>query len=220
MCAAIMMRKDVQEVLTKEVCLHQLDIRDEGHGIFQAGLRFTLIHHWNSWFQFQPQAHPHTLKDPSALASLLGSAAQAVGPENWTRHYVWGISEKGGKIKHFPNKPTVVLSLGFSITVHGSGLLKPKDLDKIKMTFAMNKSTSAIRPALIETKQRRTYFLYNLKTGFSKPNNLNQYPDVVVMSHTNQEGDIIDWVWDGRPQTSNKKKDESSLEDSTKIISR
>ncbi|POW04927.1 hypothetical protein PSTT_10046 [Puccinia striiformis] len=195
--------RDVQQVVTRETTLHQLDIRDEGHGIFQAGWRFTSIHHWRSWFQLQPRAHPHTLKNPATLASLLGSAARAVGPENWTRRYVWGLpppDTNGGVSK----TPSVVLSLGYSITVHGAGILKSPDLDQVEMTFALSKLTSSTRPAFLETKQRRTYYLYDLHTGYSNADqtDLNLQPDVAIMSHINQEGEVIDLVWDGRTRTS------------------
>ncbi|KAI7943532.1 hypothetical protein MJO28_011060 [Puccinia striiformis f. sp. tritici] len=202
-CAAMVMHRDVQQVVTRETTLHQLDIRDEGHGIFQAGWRFTSIHHWRSWFQLQPRAHPHTLKNPATLASLLGSAARAVGPENWTRRYVWGLpppDTNGGVSK----TPSVVLSLGYSITVHGAGILKSPDLDQVEMTFALSKLTSSTRPAFLETKQRRTYYLYDLHTGYSNADqtDLNLQPDVAIMSHINQEGEVIDLVWDGRTRTS------------------
>ncbi|KAA1112852.1 hypothetical protein PGT21_012685 [Puccinia graminis f. sp. tritici] len=202
-CAAMVMHRDVQQVVTRETTLHQLDIRDEGHGIFQAGWRFTSIHHWRSWFQLQPRAHPYTLKNPATLASLLGSAARAVGPENWTRRYVWGLpppDQNGGVSK----TPSVVLSLGYSITVHGAGILKSTDLDQVEMTFALSKLTSSTRPALLETKQRRTYYLYDLKTGYSNADqtDLNLQPDVAIMSHINQEGEVVDLVWDGRTRTS------------------
>ncbi|WAQ88096.1 hypothetical protein PtA15_9A221 [Puccinia triticina] len=202
-CAAMVMHRDVQQVVTRETTLHQLDIRDEGHGIFQAGWRFTSIHHWRSWFQLQPRAHPHTLKNPATLASLLGSAARAVGPENWTRRYVWGLpppDQNGGVSK----TPSVVLSLGYSITVHGAGILKTADLDQVEMTFALSKLTSSTRPALLETKQRRTYYLYDLRTGYSNADqtNLNLQPDIAIMSHINQEGEVVDLVWDGRTRTS------------------
>ncbi|MBW0464638.1 hypothetical protein O181_004353 [Austropuccinia psidii MF-1] len=199
-CAAMMMHREVQQVVTKEPTLHQLDIRDEGHGIFQAGWRFTSIHHWKSWFQLQPRAHPHTLKNPSTLASLLGSAARAVGPENWTRRYVWGLPPPSSKEK-VETTASVVLSLGYSITIHAPGVLKTSDLDKVEMTFALNKITSETRPAFLETKQRRTYYLYDLQTGFSQPDDLNRQPDVAVMSHINHQGEVIDLVWDARPRT-------------------
>ncbi|POW19698.1 hypothetical protein PSHT_04354, partial [Puccinia striiformis] len=148
-------------------------------------------------------SHPHTLKNPATLASLLGSAARAVGPENWTRRYVWGLpppDTNGGVSK----TPSVVLSLGYSITVHGAGILKSPDLDQVEMTFALSKLTSSTRPAFLETKQRRTYYLYDLHTGYSNADqtDLNLQPDVAIMSHINQEGEVIDLVWDGRTRTS------------------
>jgi len=207
-CAAMVMHRDVQQVVTQEKTLHQLDIRDEGHGIFQAGWRFTSIHHWRSWFQLQPRSHPYTLKNPATLASLLGSAARAVGPDNWTRRYVWGLpgpAVNGG----VSNTPSVVLSLGYSITVHGAGILKSTDLDQVEMTFALSKLTSDTRPALLETKQRRTYYLYDLRTGYasSDQTDLNLQPDVAIMSHINQEGEVVDLVWDGRTRTSKSRVD-------------
>lgn len=208
-CAAMMMRRDVQQVVSREPTLHQLDIRDEGHGIFQAGWRFTSLHHWRSWFQLQPRAHPHTLKDASTLASLLGNAARAIAPENWTRRYVWGLNPVDG-----PPQPGVMISLGYSITVIGPGHLSAPDLDKVEMTFAGNKLTSETRPALLETKQRRTYYLYDLKTSSSEPQNLNQQPDVAVMSHINQEGETIDLVWDARPRST-----KGSFEDAYSVYS-
>ncbi|PLW06943.1 hypothetical protein PCANC_10114 [Puccinia coronata f. sp. avenae] len=212
-CAAMVMHRDVQQVVTRETTLHQLDIRDEGHGIFQAGWRFTSIHHWRSWFQLQPRAHPYTLKNPATLASLLGSAARAVGPENWVRRYVWGLpppTTDGGVSK----TPSVVLSLGYSITVHGAGILKAPDLDQVEMTFALSKLTSSTRPALLETKQRRTYYLYDLRTAYAHAdqNDLNLQPDVAIMSHINQEGEVIDLVWDGRTRSS-KSLTQSAYED-------
>jgi hypothetical protein len=100
--------------------------------------------------------------------------------------------------------PSVVLSLGYSITVHGAGILKSTDLDQVEMTFALSKLTSSTRPALLETKQRRTYYLYDLKTGYSNADqtDLNLQPDVAIMSHINQEGEVVDLVWDGRTRTS------------------
>lgn len=201
-CAAMVTHRDVQNVVTRETTLHQLDIRDEGHGIFQAGWRFTSIHHWKSWFQLQPRAHPHTLKNPSTLASLLGSAARAVGPENWTRRYVWGLQPPSSS-RSSSKTPSVVLSLGYSVTVHGAGVLKTNDLDQVEMTFALNQLTSSTRPAFLETKQRRTYYLYDLQTGYSSSDrtDLNLQPDVAIMSHINQEGEVIDLVWDARTRS-------------------
>ncbi|KAG0143608.1 hypothetical protein CROQUDRAFT_96113 [Cronartium quercuum f. sp. fusiforme G11] len=198
-CAAVMMRRDVQQVVTREPTLHQLDIRDEGHGIFQAGWRFTSLHHWRSWFQLQPRAHPHTLKDPSMLASLLGNAARAVAPDNWTRRYVWGLSPDSAEAN---NSAGVVVSLGYSITITGPGQLQAAQLDKVELTFAGNKLTAETRPALLESRQRRTYYLTDLRTYSSEPWNLNEQPEVGVMTHVNSEGEYVDLVWDARPRSS------------------
>jgi hypothetical protein len=108
----------------------------------------------------------------------------------------------------------VVLSLGYSITVHGAGILKAPDLDQVEMTFALSKLTSSTRPALLETKQRRTYYLYDLRTAYAHAdqNDLNLQPDVAIMSHINQEGEVIDLVWDGRTRSS-KSLTQSAYED-------
>lgn len=203
-CAAMLMRRDVQQVVSREPTLHQLDIQDEGHGIFQAGWRFTSLHHWRSWFQLQPRSHPHTINDPSLLASLLGNAARAVATDNWTRRYVWGVKPEGKT-----ERDGVVISLGYSITVSGTAQLKASDLDKVEKTFAGSKLTSETRPALLETRQRRTYYLYDLKTSSSEPENLNVQPDVAIMSHINQEGEVIDLVWDARPRSEKSSFDEA-----------
>lgn len=45
-CAALVMGKEVKDVLVVEDTLHQLDIRGDGTGWFQSGFLITSLHHW------------------------------------------------------------------------------------------------------------------------------------------------------------------------------
>ncbi|KAA1112824.1 hypothetical protein PGT21_012013 [Puccinia graminis f. sp. tritici] len=179
-----------------EPTLHQLDIRDEGHGIFQAGLQFTTIHHWDSWFQLQPRIHPHTLKDPLALVGLLGKAARIVGADNWTRRYVWGFNNTTDP-SQVAKSGAVVVALGYSITVFADSVLKQSYLDEVEHTFAAEPLVMKTRPKLLETRQRRTYYLKSI-TVVEGTNDR-----VAVLTHVNQEGELIDLVWDGRRRIKN-----------------
>ncbi|PLW44574.1 hypothetical protein PCASD_05131 [Puccinia coronata f. sp. avenae] len=176
-----------------EPTLHQLDIKDEAHGLFQAGLQFTTIHHWDSWFQLQPRIHPHTLKDPLALVSLLGKAARIVGAENWTRRYVWGFNNVT-EPNMLAKSGAVVVALGYSVTIFADSVLKQSYLDQVEHTFAADPLVMNTRPKLLETRQRRTYYFKSIRV---LPGNNNR---VAVMTHVNQEGEQIDLIWDGRPR--------------------
>ncbi|KAI7943521.1 hypothetical protein MJO28_011049 [Puccinia striiformis f. sp. tritici] len=174
-----------------EPTLHQLDIRDEAHGIFQAGLTFNTIHHWSSWFQLQPRSHPYTLKDPLALVGLLGKAARVVGAENWTRRYVWGFKNNTDP-RLVASSGAVVVALGYSVTIFADSVLKQSFLDRIEHTFASEPVVMKTRPKLLETRQRRTYYLNSIRLVQGTGGR------VAVMTHVNQEGELVDLVWDGR----------------------
>jgi len=178
-----------------EPSLHQLDIRDEAHGLFQAGLQFTTIHHWDSWFQLQPRIHPHTLKDPLALVGLLGQAARIVGAENWTRRYVWGFDEARDSGEKVAESGAVVVALGYSVTIFGDAVLRRASLNQVEHTFAAEPMMLKTRPKLLETRQRRTYYLKAIRP--LNPPHLR----AAVLTHVNQEGELIDLVWYGRPRS-------------------
>lgn len=203
------------ETFKAEPTLHQLDIRDEGHGIFQAGLQFTTIHHWDSWFQLQPKIHPFTIKNPLELIGLLGQAARIVGANNWAKRYVWGfgnstIDDRHDEVDdrhknltdHHPRSSSnqiassgaIVISLGYSITIYANSILSRAHLDQVEHTFAAEKMEMKTRPAFLETRQRRTYYLRSIKLVEGTDDR------VAVLTHINQEGEMVDLVWDGRPR--------------------
>ncbi|KNZ62084.1 hypothetical protein VP01_1315g1 [Puccinia sorghi] len=177
-----------------EPSLHQLDIKDEAHGLFQAGLKFTTIHHWDSWLQLQPRIHPHTLKDPLALVGLLGQAARIVGAENWTRRYVWGFKKATDEGNKVAKTGAVVVALGYSVTIFGDSVLRRAYLDQVEHTFAAEPLLLKTRPKLLETRQRRTYYLKAIRPLHPS------HHRAAVLTHVNQEGELIDLVWDARPR--------------------
>ncbi|KNZ58876.1 hypothetical protein VP01_1841g4 [Puccinia sorghi] len=73
MCTKCAIKLTSNVTFKAEPLLHQLDIRDKVHGLFQAGKAVTAE---DSWFELQPRIHPHMLKDPLALVGLMGQAAQ------------------------------------------------------------------------------------------------------------------------------------------------
>jgi len=113
-CAALATDQTVQDTLKVEPTLHQLDIRGDGSGFFQAGFLITSLHHWGSWFTLFPPWHELGRGDLRNSVRLVGKAAKAVGGDNWGRRYVF----EGGR---------VVVALGYSVTVWA----QPMSLDDL-----------------------------------------------------------------------------------------
>jgi hypothetical protein len=88
----------------------------------------------------------------------------------------------------------VVVALGYSVTIFADSVLKQSYLDQVEHTFAADPLVMNTRPKLLETRQRRTYYLKSIRV---LPGNNNR---VAVMTHINQEGEQIDLIWDGRPR--------------------
>lgn len=115
-CAALAMDLRVEDALTLDPTLHQLDIRGDGTGFFQSGFLISSLHHWGSWFTLFPPWHESGMGDLRKGVTLVGKAAKAVGGDNWGRRYVF---EDG----------RVVVALGYSVTVEAKPL-SMGDLDK------------------------------------------------------------------------------------------
>lgn len=114
--------------------LHQLDVKGDGTGVFQAGWDFASIHHFRSWFSFFPRTHPYALHDENATMKLIGFIARAIGPSNWGRRFVWGLDEAGDqqvKASSTPASKSLVVCLGFSVTKYKVGLIDQSALERV-----------------------------------------------------------------------------------------
>ncbi|SGZ31798.1 BQ5605_C042g12004 [Microbotryum silenes-dioicae] len=174
-CAALATKKDIQDVLTLDDTLHQLDIRGDGTGFFQSGFLITSLHHWGSWFTIFPPWSESGSGDLRKSISLVGRAAKAVGGDNWGRRYVF----EDGK---------VVVSLGYSISIEARALSE-SELNRSEHTWWEFETFHPIRPGKHESIEKRTYYLSavrHLESG------------VVRLEHKNQENERADVIWDAR----------------------
>lgn len=166
-CISLALDTALDDVVNVEPSLHQLDIKGEGTGVFEAGWRYSTyvhasllsllvlirlrLHHWASWFTLMPKTNPYVPSDDVALVGLLGKAARAVGPQNWGRRYVFRRKGDEGEIQ-------AVLALGYSLTTYRPGVINATDLAKVERTFELD-LLLPMRPPLREGPDRRTYFL-------------------------------------------------------------
>ncbi|KAA1112829.1 hypothetical protein PGT21_012135 [Puccinia graminis f. sp. tritici] len=143
----------------------------------------------NATFKAEPTLHQLDIRDE-------GHAARIVGADNWTRRYVWGFNNTTDP-SQVAKSGAVVVALGYSITVFADSVLKQSYLDEVEHTFAAEPLVMKTRPKLLETRQRRTYYLKSI-TVVEGTNDR-----VAVLTHVNQEGELIDLVWDGRRRIKN-----------------
>ncbi|GAA5937037.1 hypothetical protein JCM3775_001934 [Rhodotorula graminis] len=175
-CAALATDQKVQDALTIDPTLHQLDIRGDGTGFFQSGFLITSLHHWGSWFTLFPPWHESGQGDLRKGVTLVGKAAKAVGGDNWGRRYVF----EGGR---------VVVALGYSITVEAKPLALG-DLAKSEHTWWEFETFHPIRPGQEEGVDKRTYYISGVRRL--------DKDGIFRLEHKNREGERVDIVWDQR----------------------
>ncbi|KAK4696583.1 hypothetical protein P7C70_g8353, partial [Phenoliferia sp. Uapishka_3] len=174
-CAALALETVMTELITIDDTLHQLDIRGDSTGWFQSGFLITSLHHWGSWFTLFPPWHESGAGDLRKGITLVGKASKAVGGDNWGRRYVF----EDGK---------VVVSLGYSVTVHASALSE-SDLDASEHSWYEFTTFHPIRPGLAESVEKRNYYLTSVRVVD---------PGVVRLEHKNREGERVDIIYDRR----------------------
>lgn len=178
-CAALSLNQTMPETITFDDTLHQLDIRGDGTGWFQSGFLITSLHHWGSWFSLFPGWHESGQGDLRKGITLVGRAGKGVGGDNWGRRYVF----EDGK---------VVVNLGYSVVVHEKRL-DEAELDKSEHTWWEFVTFHPIRPGLLESVDKRTYYLTGERTL--------DPAGVVRLEHKNKEGERVDVIYDRRGQS-------------------
>lgn len=112
-----------------------------------------------------------------------------MGADNWNRRYIFGMGDGASEAQRTnttKSDAAVVISLGYSVTVVGKGHLSAADLAKTEKTWAGSDrmTRGSTRPALLETKQRRTYYLKEVTAAApARRYGVETEPEVVIMSH-------------------------------------
>ncbi|GAA5829150.1 hypothetical protein JCM3766R1_000995 [Sporobolomyces carnicolor] len=181
-CSALVVNKDIRDVLIVDDTLHQLDIRADGTGFFQSGFLITSLHHWGSWFTLFPPWHETGMGDLRKGITLVGKAAKAVGGDNWGRRYVF---EEG----------KVVVSLGYSVVIEKDPLTLAQ-LDQSEHTWWEFETFHPTRPGQEENVDKRTYYITGVRTLSDD--------GIVRLEHKNREGEKIDIIWDQRKKPASK----------------
>ncbi|KAM0786496.1 hypothetical protein ACM66B_001954 [Microbotryomycetes sp. NB124-2] len=182
-CAARVTKMEVEDILTIDPTLHQMDIRGDGTGFFQSGFLFTSIHHWGSWFTLFPPWSETGTGDLRKQVTIVGKAAKAVNGDNWQRRYVF----ENGK---------VVVNLGYSVVLEAKTLTE-SELEKSEHTWWEFETFHPIRAGQEEALEKRTYYLTGVK---------HLERDIVKLEHKNREGEKVDIIWDGRAGRASKAK--------------
>jgi hypothetical protein len=122
-CAARVSGVSVQEILTVEDTLHQLDIRGDSTGWFQSGFLITSLHHWGSWFTLFPPWMESGIGDQTFGIRLVGKASEAVGGDNFGRRYIF-------------DEGRVVVVVGYSVTIYAV----PLTVDDLSKSVSQSRS--------------------------------------------------------------------------------
>lgn len=179
-CAALVMSKaSVEDAVTFEPSLHQIDIRGDATGYFQSAYKILSMTHWSSWYALFPNWLASGHGDARKSVALIGRAAAGVGGDNWRRRFVF-------------DNGRIVVVLGYSVTIYDQALTAD-DLSRVEHTWIEHEPFFPLRNALEEGVKKRTYYLTSARL-------IEQ--GVTRLVHQNKEGERVDIVFDNRGTSS------------------
>ncbi|GAA95859.1 glycosyltransferase family 31 protein [Mixia osmundae IAM 14324] len=154
-CAKMVMQRDsLEQTVTVELGMHQMDFRGDPSGFYQSGMPFLTLHHVNAaiWGPPIPKEYERSMFE---VTELLLQAAEALGGDNFGRRYMFADGKQ-------------LMVVGYSLTEY-SHPLTPSDLQSVEHTYDADllfPQRPKIREALVPWSQKqgkRTYFISRVR---------------------------------------------------------